>query len=251
VATTLRGETKLLFCQKMEVAVTASPVVLKLASAGFDVRQLATLPKFRLSKGVGELIHPRQPYCILFGCASAGIKVSGARRQELEFYMPGDMLGVASLPAPPDAAIYSLGDITAVALPSSIVDDPLFERLIRSETEAKRRRFFRHLVRVGRLSSIERIADLLLEIHARWQAVHPDHQGPVPVHLTQMYVADFLAISAVHVNRCFQALRKSHVVSINTRGLEIRDPVSLQAYASGRIGQKGATGELLSASTLS
>jgi CRP-like cAMP-binding protein len=87
------------------------------------------------------------------------------------------------------------------------------------------------LVNVGQRTAIERLAHLLCETFARMKAVGLTDHGRCELPLTQVELADSLALSTVHVNRTLQELRRQGLVSLSAGMLEIHDFEALQAIA--------------------
>jgi CRP-like cAMP-binding protein len=87
------------------------------------------------------------------------------------------------------------------------------------------------LVNVGQRTAIERLAHLLCEIFIRMQAVGLTDRGRCELPLTQVELADSLALSTVHVNRTLQELRRQGLVSLSGGMLEIHNFEALQAVA--------------------
>lgn len=87
------------------------------------------------------------------------------------------------------------------------------------------------LVNVGQRTAIERLAHLLCEIFTRMQAVGLTDRGRCELPLTQVELADSLALSTVHVNRTLQELRRQGLVSLSGGMLEIHNFEALQAVA--------------------
>jgi CRP-like cAMP-binding protein len=87
------------------------------------------------------------------------------------------------------------------------------------------------LVNVGQRTAIERLAHLLCEIFTRMQRVGLTDGGRCELPLTQVELADTLALSTVHVNRTLQELRRQGLVSLSSGLLEIHDLAALQSVA--------------------
>jgi CRP-like cAMP-binding protein len=87
------------------------------------------------------------------------------------------------------------------------------------------------LVNVGQRTAIERLAHLLCEIFTRMHAVGLTDRGRCELPLTQVELADSLALSTVHVNRTLQELRRRQLISLSGGMLEIHDFEALQAVA--------------------
>jgi CRP-like cAMP-binding protein len=87
------------------------------------------------------------------------------------------------------------------------------------------------LVNVGQRTALERLAHLLCEIFTRMQLVGLTDGGRCELPLTQVELADSLALSTVHVNRTLQELRRQGLVSLSSGMLEIHDFSALQSVA--------------------
>lgn len=70
----------------------------------------------------------------------------------------------------------------------------------------------RQVVRLGRLNAYERTAHLLLELHERQVRLGSARGGALHLPLTQDVLADILGLSAVHMNRTLQQLRRNVLV---------------------------------------
>jgi CRP-like cAMP-binding protein len=87
------------------------------------------------------------------------------------------------------------------------------------------------LVNVGQRTALERLAHLLCETFTRMQTVALTDGGRCELPLTQVELADTLALSTVHVNRTLQELRRQGLVSLSSGMLEIHDFAALQSVA--------------------
>jgi CRP-like cAMP-binding protein len=159
------------------------------------------------------------------------------RRQIVSYLIPGDLCDVRHLLLP--SATHTVSTLTAanVALFGRDTLLGLIERYPRigqalyciawiEELIARE-----WLVNVGQRTAIERLAHLLCEIFARMHAVQLTDRGRCELPLTQVELADALALSTVHVNRTLQELRRKGLVSLSGGMLEIHDLGALQALA--------------------
>jgi CRP-like cAMP-binding protein len=181
------------------------------------------------------------------GASHIGLLVSGfafrcrmlpdGRRQIVSYLIPGDLCDVRSLLLP--VATHTVSTLSAANVAPfaretllGLIDRyprigqalcclALVEELIAREW----------LVNVGQRTAIERLAHLLCEIFARMSAVGLSDQGRCELPLTQMELADSLALSTVHVNRTLQELRRQGLVSLSGGMLEIHDFEALKAIA--------------------
>jgi CRP-like cAMP-binding protein len=84
------------------------------------------------------------------------------------------------------------------------------------------------IVNVGRRTALERMAHLFCELYYRMRAVGLAGNGQCELHVTQVTVGDALALSAVHVNRTLQELRRKNLATLLTGRLEIYDLPGLE-----------------------
>jgi CRP-like cAMP-binding protein len=87
------------------------------------------------------------------------------------------------------------------------------------------------MINVGYRTSFERLSHLLCELYERLQAVGLTRGHFCEIPLTQIEIADTLALSAVHVNRTLMELRRSGLVTFQSKQLTIHDYPALQRAA--------------------
>jgi CRP-like cAMP-binding protein len=84
------------------------------------------------------------------------------------------------------------------------------------------------MVGLGRRSAHQRIAHVLCEMALRFKAVGLGDEGGYELPATQAELADALGLTAVHVNRVLQDLRRSELIVLRGRTLTILDWDGLQ-----------------------
>jgi len=174
---------------------------------------------------------------LLSGFAYACRVLSDGRRQIVSYLIPGDLCDSRQLLLP--VAPHTISTLTAAnvvlfgrdALLDVISRHPrvgqalcwlaLQEEMIAREW----------LVNLGQRTALERLAHLLCEIFTRMQMVGLTDGGRCELPLTQVELADTLALSTVHVNRTLQELRRQGLVSLSSGLLEIHDFPALQSVA--------------------
>ncbi|TFW14707.1 Crp/Fnr family transcriptional regulator [Brevundimonas intermedia] len=149
--------------------------------------------------------------------ARAGVLADG-RRQIVGLHLPGDLL----TPAEGEG-----GDMTVWALTEAItIDAGRFWRAVENETapdsrlgaawrqirEVERARLVHQIIRLGRLTAYERTAHLFLELHDKQLRAGLTDTGAVQLPITQDVLADSLGLSAVHMNRTLQQLRRDGLI---------------------------------------
>lgn len=159
------------------------------------------------------------------------------RRQILSYLIPGDLCDARQLLLP--AATHTVSTLTAASVVPFAREEMirLIERFPRIGQalcwtslieEAVAREW---LVNIGQRTALERLAHLLCEIFTRMHAVGMTDRGRCELPLTQVELADSVALSTVHVNRTLQELRRRGLVSLSSGMLEIHDFDALQALA--------------------
>ena len=83
------------------------------------------------------------------------------------------------------------------------------------------------IVSLGRRSSVERAAHLLLELYLRAVRIGVASRDEMELPLPQAVLADALGMSTVHVNRVLQELRRSGAIELGRKVLRIRRPAAL------------------------
>jgi CRP-like cAMP-binding protein len=185
---------------------------------------------------------------------SVGLLVSGfafrcrvlpdGRRQILSYLIPGDLCDTRQLLT--GAASHTVSTLTAANVVPFAREDMLrlverFPRVgqalcwVALIEEGITREW---LVNIGQRTALERLAYLLCEIFTRMEAVGLTDRGRCELPLTQVELADSVALSTVHVNRTLQELRRRGLVSMSSGMLEIHEFDALQTLA-------GFTGDYL------
>ncbi len=159
------------------------------------------------------------------------------RRQILFLRFPGDVL------APCDSetliALTRVRTSDGARLLARLSDaSPAYQPLRRAWVAAGRvdQALLRdQVVRLGRMSAVERVAHMLLEVHERLGQVGLVTETTFHLPLTQEMVSDVAGLSVVHLNRTLQNLRRDGLVGLRQGYVTLRDRarlVQLASYAS-------------------
>jgi CRP-like cAMP-binding protein len=176
-------------------------------------------------------------YVIHSGVACRYLDLRDGRRQILSYLLPGDFYDVRRCFSPGDdslvetlstveASSISARDVVRLAERFPQLMRELWRRVATEDATAQQ-----WLVNVGRRSALERMAHLLCEIYVRWEATGLSTHDGCFFPISQVELADSLAISAVHVNRVLMELRKAGLVGLRERRLTIPDVPALRAIA--------------------
>jgi CRP-like cAMP-binding protein len=85
-----------------------------------------------------------------------------------------------------------------------------------------------HMIRLGRLTAVERVAHFVLEVQRRVGAVE---MQSFPLPLTQEAMADVLGLSVVHLNRVLRQLRAAGLFELRRGMATVVDPKAMAAAA--------------------
>jgi CRP-like cAMP-binding protein len=87
------------------------------------------------------------------------------------------------------------------------------------------------MVNVGRRSATARMAHFFVELFRRLKAVGRTKDGEFELPITQVELADCLGISAVHVNRVLQDLRRDGLLTVNRADVHLLEREKLEELA--------------------
>jgi CRP-like cAMP-binding protein len=230
----------------MSITPTTSRLMLRLAGFGplseDETRALeAAAGAVRLHRAHEDLAREGEPTAhislLLSGFAYGCRVLADGRRQIISYLIPGDLCDPRVLLLP--TAGHTVSTLTAAnvalfgrdALLDLVVRHPRLGRALcwlalQEETIARE-----WLVNIGQRTALERLAHLLCEIFMRMQTVGLTDGSRCELPLTQVELADALALSTVHVNRTLQELRRQGLVSLSGGMLEIHDFGALQSVA--------------------
>jgi CRP-like cAMP-binding protein len=188
-----------------------------------------------------------KPGALLSGWACRLRVLADGRRQIFDFLLPGDMFGQWTAREP--LASTSALTLTPALIASTgcllemVLEPDRFPGLARAWAAAHARQeayLLNHVVRLGRQTAYERVAHLLVELSHRLDEIGFEVGSFVPLPLTQEAIADALGLSAVHVNRTLQQLRRERLVEMRAGSVRIHKPQVLAAIADFRLPRPAA-----------
>lgn len=178
---------------------------------------------------ISEGDRPRHVHLVLDGWAARYKTLPDGKRQIVGIFVPGDFC---------DVNVYilkhmdhSIGAITRLKVAmispeemSALTSDRLrithalwWHQLV---TTAIQREW---TLNVGQRSAYERLAHLLVELYMRLRTVGRADNGRCDFPLTQNDLADATGLTAVHVNRTLQELRRDRLIELERKQLQILD----------------------------
>jgi CRP-like cAMP-binding protein len=165
-----------------------------------------------------------------------GQTADGAR-QFVSLHVPGEMVDLFSLMAPPaTAAIAALTPTTVLQVPHAALREvtaqfPAISVAFWRDCVLQAARVTQWLVNVGRRDARSRMAHFLCEMALRLGKVPGQHAIRYELPVTQEQLADILGLTSVHVNRTLMTMRKEQLVSLARGCVEIMDWEALTATA--------------------
>jgi CRP-like cAMP-binding protein len=203
---------------------------------------LLTLPRRTCSFRRGQMIveeqsRPTESCLITGGFAARVSRLSNGNQQITALHIPGDFVDLhAFLLKVLDHGIVAISDCHVAFIPHReililIENSPHLGRLLWLSTVIDGAIQRAWITSLGRRSSIERLAHLICEIYERLKAADlaADHVFEFPA--IQAELSDMLGISAVHVNRSMQELRRTGLVSWGGGRVRIHDHDKLVEFA--------------------
>lgn len=180
---------------------------------------------------------PRVVYLVLSGWAYRHKTLEDGRRQLLQFLLPGDLCDIHNVVlSEMDHSIGAVTELRYAEIPHGRLEE------LERDYPNLRRAFWWHSMtaiaiqrewttNIGQRSAVERLAHLFCELFLRLQAVGLTDGLSCALPLTQTDMADATGLTAVHVNRTLQDMRKTGLIMLEHRKLTIPDWSALQASA--------------------
>jgi CRP-like cAMP-binding protein len=176
-------------------------------------------------------------YTILSGWAFRYKTLADGRRQILNYALPSDFIGLqGSISDEMQHSIEALTDMILCVFPreklwSLYTDYPELAFDLTWLAAREEQILDEHLLSVGRRTSLERIAYLLLHLFHRAEEVGLTKGQSVQFPFTQQHVADTLGMSLVHTNKTLKRLTATRAVRWKERQFEIVDRDGLAQIA--------------------
>ena len=174
---------------------------------------------------------------LLRGWTARAKDTESGQRQITEINLPGDFIDLHSFTLKSlDHDVVALTPCEVVAVPHQKLEQitvklPHLTRVYWFSTNLDAAIHREWMLSAGRRSAIGRVAHLLCELLVRLQITGSTHEDGYDFPLTQMQLADCLGLTAVHVNRTLQDLRKRGLIELKDKRLRILDLAELQRVA--------------------
>lgn len=162
-------------------------------------------------------------YALLEGWALRFRIFQDGRRQICRLFLPGDFIGLGgSLLGVPGHSVVALTDVAVAKFRTRLLADQLrtSPRLWRAAlwSYARDRAILdERIASIGRRSAYERLAHILVELHARLEFGGQADGDSFVLPLTQEHLADLLGLTSIHINRVLRRLRQEGLIDLEGR----------------------------------
>lgn len=180
------------------------------------------------------------PKFILSGWACHFRTLADGRRQIFGFLLPGDGMLMHARRRPARSSIQALTKVVTADARGFVEAARQGEKYVGLECaldhfeEERGVIKYNQIVRIGKLTAYERVANLIMELHFRLSRVGLSSKSSIPFPLTQENLADALGLSAVHIHRTIKQLRADGLVRIKGGVAYLSNLESLAAVAGFR-----------------
>jgi CRP-like cAMP-binding protein len=180
---------------------------------------------------------PHEAYVILEGIACRYKLLPEGTRQIMDFLIPGDLCdGHVFVIRKMD---HSIGTISPCTV--AYVDLPRLAKLIEEYPRISRALWWVSLIdeavlrewiaNVGRRPADKRIAHLLCELFMRLERIGQANGSSVEVPISQIDLADAVALSTVHTNRVLRSMAKKKLIAMQRGSITVKDVKTLMQIA--------------------
>ncbi len=176
-------------------------------------------------------------YTVLSGWAFRYKMLDDGRRQILNYALPAEMVGLqGAMTREMEHSVEALSPVTLCVFPRAKLWDLYshFPSLAFDITwlAAREEQYVdEHLLSLGRRTSLERTAYLLLHLFIRAEEAGLTKNNAIQFPFTQQHLADTLGMSLVHTNKTLRRLLQSKAVRWENRVFEMTDRAALIAIA--------------------
>ena len=176
--------------------------------------------------------HMVAPLALVSGWAARIQTLMDGRRQILQIWLPGDVIGQFDQcrnPAP--IAIQCLTPVEFARLDTAPPADSALARALTIGAAQVEFHLLNQVTRLGRLSAYERVANLLLELRDRLALAGCSNGRRFAFPLTQEVLADVIGLTSVHLNRTLQLLRREGAIEMERGEFTILGPDLLESVS--------------------
>ncbi len=174
------------------------------------------------------------PLIVAEGWAARIRVLPDGRRQVLSFLLPGELLGLCYHRRPlAVSSVVAISPVRTCRAPDA-AQHPALAQAYGVSRALEEAYLLAQITRLGRLTAIERLGDVILELRERLAMAGLVRDGAFEMPVTQEMLADVLGLTPVHVNRMVQQARRRGWFEWQARRVRVSDPDAL-AVAIGRV----------------
>lgn len=186
---------------------------------------------------ISEGDKPRYVHLVIDGWACRYKQLPDGKRQIVSLFVPGDFcdLNVYVL----KQMDHSIGAITRLKV--AMITPEEMDALTAQRPRITQALWWHELVasaiqrewtlNIGQRSAYERLAHLLVEVYLRLRTIGRANGDHCDFQLTQNDLADATGLTAVHINRTLQELRKDGLIELDRKQLRILDLNTLKSVS--------------------
>jgi len=207
-----------------------------------DREAITSLPLSLVERAAGQELQAvdtplNEPRFVLSGWICRCVTLQDGRRQILDFYIAGDLVGYSSRPGTrakasyqclTDALCIDAADLIARTQGQPLRYPGLAAAWLTIEDEIEQR-LMDQVVRNGRMLAHERVLHLMRELDRRHHRAGLGNGDGFVMPLTQEILGEALGLSTVHVNRTLQQLRREQIIRTALGKIEIVNRRLLEA----------------------
>lgn len=189
----------------------------------------------------GDIVSPgeRVSFACLVADGAAGRfdQMADGRRQNVAFYIPGDMCDLPSVVLPIAGwGITALTPSTIIRVPHEALREaadqhPALATAFWRDTVADAAALAKAAANIGRKDAQARLAHLFCELGIRMEAAGLGTRTHYRLPVNQEQLADATGLTSVHVNRMLRMLREAGLVEFRGQQVEVTDPQRLASVA--------------------
>lgn len=180
---------------------------------------------------------PEDVVTLFSGWAYRYTRFSDGARQILSIVLPGEAIGLATLPGGRMShAVSTLTACTFCCLDKASLQDYLIAdhsacQSVFRHTVDRRNRTERQLALLGRRQARQRVAAVLVDLHRRLHRLGMAGAREFPFPLRHSHLADLVGLTPIHVSRVFRDLEADRTVRRLQRRVQVLDPGRLESLA--------------------
>jgi len=180
---------------------------------------------------------PDKAYTLYEGWVTLFKNLENGDRHILRFALPGDLLCYKTgKNRVLDHSAVAVTDATLCAFPiegftNTIAEFPELSFAINSVTNTVMEQCYSALTSIASNPADAKVAYLLLSLYVRECSLKNETPDGIPLPITQEDIADALGLTAIHVNRVLQKLRKLGLIKCKNKVLWIGDQEELAKIA--------------------